>query len=104
MQQEPSAEAVLREVNGYEVWYVRKAYETKPAAYRRFEQNSSPAGHVFNEAGYYVLWTDHLSARARKLRAQPLDVEIGPDRREQFVDLVVPVDATAPDAASIGVP
>jgi len=93
-----------REVNGYEVWYVRKAYQGKPAAFRRFEQNSSPAAHVFNEAGYYVLWTDHLSARARKLRAEPLDVEVGPDRREQLLDLVVPGDAIAPDAAVGGVP
>ncbi|HWO13553.1 MAG TPA: hypothetical protein VNN80_28825 [Polyangiaceae bacterium] len=97
-------DATNREVNGYEVWFVRKAYESKPAAFRRFEQNSSPAGHVFNEAGYYVLWTDHLSARALKLRAQPIDVEVGPDRRDQLVDLTVPGEAAAADAASIGAP
>jgi hypothetical protein len=91
-----------REVSGYEVWYVRKAYERMPNAYRRFEQNSSPAGHVFNEAGYYVLWADHLSARARRLRGVPLDLEVGPDRREQVIDLIVP-DATA-NTASVGGP
>jgi hypothetical protein len=89
-------------VNGYEVWYVRKAYENKPAAFRRFDQNSSPAGHIFLEAGYYVLWADHLSARARRQRAVPLDIEIGNDRREQVVDLVVP-DAAA-EASSVGAP
>lgn len=85
-------------VNGYEVWYVRKAYENKPAAFRRFDQNSSPAGHVFLEAGYYVLWADHLSARARRQRAVPLDIEVGTDRREQVVDLLVP-EATAEASA-----
>jgi hypothetical protein len=97
-------DATNREVNGYEVWYVRKAYEGKPTAFRRFEQNSSPAAHVFNEAGYYVLWTDHLSARARKVRAEPLDVEVGPDRREQLLDLVVPGETAAADAAGAGAP
>lgn len=86
------------EVSGYEVWYVRKAYERMPNAFRRFEQNSSPAGHVFNEAGYYVIWADHLSARARRQRGVPLDLEVGPDRREQVIDLVVP-DATANTAS-----
>jgi hypothetical protein len=83
-------DAENREVSGYEVWYVRKAYERLPAAYRRFEQNSSPAGHVFDEAGYYVIWADHLAARARRQRGVPLDLEVGPDRREQVVDLIVP--------------
>ena len=91
-----------REVSGYEVWYVRKAYERLPNAYRRFEQNSSPAGHVFSEAGYYVIWADHLSARARRQRGVPLDLEVGPDRREQVIDLVVP-DATA-NTASVDTP
>lgn len=89
-----------REVNGYEVWYVRKAYERMPRAYRRFEQNSSPASHVFNEAGYYVIWADHLSARARRQRGVPLDLEIGRDRREQVIDLVVP-DATTNTASVV---
>jgi hypothetical protein len=91
-------DAENREVSGYEVWFVRKAYERMPAAYRRFEQNSSPAGHIFNEAGYYVIWADHLSARARRQRGVPLDLEVGPDRREQVVDLIVP-DATANTAS-----
>jgi len=95
-------DAENREVSGYEVWYVRKAYERMPNAYRRFEQNSSPAGHVFNEAGYYVIWADHLSARARRQRGVPLDLEVGPDRREQVIDLVVP-DATA-NTASVATP
>ena len=95
-------DAENREVSGYEVWYVRKAYERMPNAYRRFEQNSSPAGHVFSEAGYYVIWADHLSARARRQRGVPLDLEVGPDRREQVIDLVVP-DATT-NTASVAAP
>jgi hypothetical protein len=95
-------DAANREVSGYEVWYVRKAYERMPNAYRRFEQNSSPAGHVFNEAGYYVIWADHLSVRARRQRGVPLDLEVGPDRREQVIDLVVP--DTAANTASVATP
>ena len=94
-----------REVSGYEVWYVRKAYERDPAAFRRFEQNSSPAAHLFNEAGYYVLWVDQASASDRRRRGVPFDLEVGPDRLRQVVDLVVPAaDDDAAGAASASAP
>ena len=93
-----------QEVTGYEVWYVRKAYEGKPSAFRRFERNSSPAHRVFQEAGYYVLWAEHPAARqegrqeAREAarRGVRIDVELGAEQLEQIVDLSVPGVASVP--------
>jgi len=85
-----------REVTGYEVWYVRKAYEHKPAAFRRFERNSSPAHRVFQEAGYYVLWAARPAVREQARQGDRLDVEVGPDQLEQVVDLRVPLVPVEP--------
>jgi hypothetical protein len=91
-----------REVNGYEVWYVRKAYENRSGQSRRFERNSSPAERVFVEAGYYVLWAEHIATRAQGLRAVRLDVEVGPNQRSLVVDLTVPVTTVDPAADASG--
>jgi len=80
-----------QEVTGYEVWFVRKAYEREAGAFRRFDRNSSPAGRVFQEAGYYVLWAERPSALGQRQRGTPLDVEVGAEQRDQVVDLMAPL-------------
>lgn len=88
-------DAEHREVTGYEVWFVRKAYERRPRAFRRFDRNSSPAGRVFQEAGYYVLWAvpPGQSPNPSSIR---LDVEVGANEQDQVFDLTAP----AADAAA----
>lgn len=89
-------DAKHQEITGYEVWYVRKAYERRPAAFRRFEQNSSPARRVFQEAGYYVLWAEPPAALGQAGRGARLDVEVGAEQLDQVVDLSVPVLSVEP--------
>lgn len=78
-----------KEVGGYEVWYVRKAFENVPAAFRRFEQNSSPTERSFREAGFYVLWVEHTVPSGLKRRGTRLDFEIGLDQTTR-IDLATP--------------
>lgn len=78
-----------KEVGGYEVWYARKAFENVAAAFRRFEQNSSPTERAFREAGFYVLWVEQTSASGLKRRGTRLDLEIGIDRTTA-IDLATP--------------
>jgi hypothetical protein len=87
-----------REVTGYEVWFVRKAYERKPSTFRRFERNSSPAARTFEEAGYYVLWAA-LPGRAPSPSSVRLDVEVGATEREQVFDLTAPAHESGPGSA-----
>lgn len=82
-----------REVAGYEVWFVRKAYERRPREARRFERHSSPAGRVFSEAGYYVLWAVPPGQSPSAASAR-LDVEVGASQQEQVVDLTAPAIVT----------
>jgi hypothetical protein len=83
-----------REVAGYEVWFVRKAYERRPRAFRRFDRNSSPAGRVFQEAGYYVLWAVP-PGQSPNPSSSRLDVEVGANEQDQVFDLTTPVPAPA---------
>jgi hypothetical protein len=78
-----------QEVSGYEVWYVRKAFENVGAAFRRFERNSSPTERIFREAGYYVLWVEQQAPDGLKRRGPRLDLEIGVDASKQ-IDLHAP--------------
>jgi hypothetical protein len=72
------------EVKGYEVWYVKKGYEDRSAEFKRFEANSSPTPHKFDQAGYYVLWTAGPNRQGRRI-----DMEIGPDTQTR-IDLPIP--------------
>lgn len=94
-----------REVTGYEVWFVRKAYERRSTEFRRFERNSSPAERRFQEAGYYVLWAappGQGSTGAGRAGSTPdgarLDVEVGADQRDQVFDLIAPAPEPRSDA------
>jgi hypothetical protein len=78
-----------QEVGGYEVWYVRKAFENVATAFRRFDRNSSPTEQVFREAGFYVLWVEQQAPDGLKRRGPRLDLEIGVDLSKQ-IDLVTP--------------
>ncbi|MEY2931304.1 MAG: hypothetical protein RL033_2053 [Pseudomonadota bacterium] len=88
-------DAEHHEVTGYEVWFVRKAYERRPRSFRRFDRNSSPAGRVFQEAGYYVLWAVP-PGQSPNPSSSRLDVEVGASEQDQVFDLTAPVaDPTA---------
>jgi hypothetical protein len=76
--------SVNDEVKGYEVWYVKKGYEDKATEFKRFEANSSPTPHKFDQAGYYVLWTAGPNRQGRRI-----DMEIGPDTQAR-IDLPIP--------------
>jgi hypothetical protein len=89
-------DAEHREVTGYEVWFVRKAYERRPREARRFERHSSPAVRAFTEAGYYVLWAAPPGLSAASMR---LDVEVGASEQDQVVDLTAPAAEAAASAA-----
>jgi hypothetical protein len=87
-------DAEHREVTGYEVWFVRKAYERRPRAFRRFDRNSSPAGRIFQEAGYYVLWAVPPGQSPNPFSIR-LDVEVGANEQDQVFDLTAPAAAAA---------
>lgn len=89
-----------REVTGYEVWFVRKAYERKRGSARRFDRHSSPAGRVFNEAGYYVLWAVP-PGQSPGASSTPLDVEVGASQQDQVVDLTAPAVEPGPGPAGL---
>lgn len=78
-----------QEVGGYEVWYVRKAFENVATASRRFDRNSSPTDQIFREAGFYVFWVEQHAPDGLKRRGTRLDVEVGVDVRKQ-IDLPTP--------------
>ena len=90
-----------REVTGYEVWFVRKALERKLRAARRFDRHSSPAGRIFNEAGYYVLWAVPPGQRPDASSIARVDVEVGASQQDQVVDLTAPAAET--EAGPVGV-
>jgi hypothetical protein len=86
------------EVDGYEVWFVQKGFENEPSKFLRFNRYSSPSEHVFDAAGYYVLWAEQTGAAGEKVRSSRLDVEIGPTQQRQAIDLRAPGDDRAASA------
>lgn len=79
-----------READGYEVWFVRKAFEHTPSAYRRFDRTSSPMTHRFGDAGYYVLWAERRTDSGARLAGERANVEVGLEQTEQNVELIAP--------------